>query len=110
MANSPSDNPVSEKYRALKIDEMPIIEKRQLYDYKHLLSDYLEKQGKPLKPIEHRGNNIPPQGTVCPVCNAPAEYIYDNTGGRGQFKCKVCNSTLNPHSAYLEKLNLKCPH
>lgn len=110
MANSPSDNPVSEKYRALKIDEMPIIEKRQLYDYKHLLSDYLEKHGKPIKPIEHRGNNIPPQGTVCPVCNAPAEYIYDNTGGRGQFKCKVCNSTFNLHSAYLEKLNLKCPH
>ena len=49
MANSPSDNPVSEKYRALKIDEMPIIEKRQLYDYKHLLSDNLKKKGNLLK-------------------------------------------------------------
>ena len=108
--NSPSDNPVSQKYRALKIDEMPIVEKRKLYDYRHLLNKYLEEHGKPLKPVKHRGKCIPQQDTVCPVCNAPSEYIYDNTGGRGQLKCKVCNSTFSPGNAYLEKLILKCPH
>lgn len=29
LQNSPSDNPVSEKYRALRVDAMPIIEKRE---------------------------------------------------------------------------------
>ena len=43
MQNSPSDNPVSEKYRKLRIDAMPIVEQRQLYDYRYLLNEYLEK-------------------------------------------------------------------
>ena len=110
MDNSPSDNPVSEKYRALQIDAFPIIEKRQLHDYKKLLDDYSQKHGKPLKPVNRRGKHLPPDGTLCPICNAPYEYIYDNTGGRGQLKCKVCNSTFHPDKAYLEKLSLKCPH
>ncbi|WP_275266289.1 hypothetical protein [Calorimonas adulescens] len=40
MVNSPSDNPVSERYRKLKVDAMPIVEKRQLYDYRQLLNEY----------------------------------------------------------------------
>ena len=59
MEKSPSDNPVSEKYRALKIDAMPIIEKRQLHDYNQLLKDYLEKHGKPLKPVNRRSKFLP---------------------------------------------------
>lgn len=110
MEKSPSDNPVSEKYRALKIDAMPIIEKRQLHDYNQLLKDYLEKHGKPLKPVNRRSKFLPPPGTVCPICGAPYEYIYDNSGGRGQLGCKVCKSTFFPNRAYLEKLKLKCPH
>jgi putative transposase len=110
MDNSPSNNPVSEKYRALQIDTFPIIEKRQLHDYKKLLDDYSRKHGKSLKPVNRRSKHLPPEGTLCPICNAPYEYIYDNTGGRGQLKCKVCNSTFHPNKTYLEKLSLKCPH
>jgi hypothetical protein len=68
---------------------MPIIEKRELLDYRQLLSDYLRKHGKPLKIVNRRGKFLPPSGTVCPICNAPYEYIYDNAGGRGQLGCKV---------------------
>lgn len=110
MKSSPSDNPVSERYRALKIDSAPIIEQRQLCDHKQLLDKYFKKHSKHLKSVKHRGKNIPPKGTICPICNAPYEYIYDNAGGRGQLKCKVCKSTFYPGRAYLEKLSLKCPH
>lgn len=110
MHNSPSDNPVSEIYRKLKVDAMPVIEQRQLYDYRHLLNEYLNKHGKPLKPVNRRGKFLPPPDTVCPICGAPYEYIYDNAGGRGQLGCKVCKSTFFPHKAYLEKLTFKCPH
>lgn len=48
MEKSPSDNPVTEKYCALKIDTMPIVEKRQLYDHNQLLKDYLENTARPL--------------------------------------------------------------
>jgi putative transposase len=110
MDISPSDNPVSEKYRALNIDTMPVVEQRQLYDHKVLLNKYIEKHGKPLKPVNRRSKFLPPSGTVCPICGAPYEYIYDNSGGRGQLGCKVCKSTFFPDKVYLEKLILKCPH
>ena len=110
MDKSPSDNPVSERYRALNIDTMPVIEKQKLYDYKVLLNKYIEKHGKPLKPVNRKSKFLPPSGTVCPICSAPYEYIYDNSGGRGQLGCKVCKSTFFPGKAYLEKLLLKCPH
>lgn len=110
MNNSPSDNPVSEKYRPLQVDAKPIVEQRQLYDYNTLLNNYLEKHGKPLKPVNRRSKHLPPPGTVCPICGAPYEYVYDNTAGRGQLACKVCKSTFYPDKAYLDKLILKCPH
>ena len=71
LQNSPSDNPVSEKYRALRVDAMPIIEKRELLDYRQLLSKYLKERGKPLKPVNRRSKYLPPLGTICPICNAP---------------------------------------
>jgi len=110
MNNDPSDRPVSEKYRALKMDAMPVIEQRSLLDYQHLLDDYLNQHGKPLKPVKRRSQFLPPPDTVCPICGAPYEYIYDNSGGRGQLACKVCKSTFYPDRAYLDKLILKCPH
>jgi len=110
MENTPSENPVSEKYRALKIDGAPVIEKKELLDHKQLLKDYFEKHGKPLKPVNRRSKHLPPPNTVCPICSAPYEYIYDNSGGRGQLGCKVCKSTFYPHKSYLEKIVLKCPH
>jgi len=110
MQNFPSDNPVSEKYRTLKVDAMPIIEKRELYDYKQLLNKYLEEHGKPLKPVNRRSKFLPPANALCPICGAPYEYIYDNNGGKGQLGCKVCKSTFYPGKAYLDKLTFKCPH
>lgn len=110
VKNDVSQNPVSEKYHKLQIDGMPVIEQRQLYDHKILLDKYLKAHGKPLKPVNRRSRHLPPEGISCPICSAPYEYIYDNSGGRGQLGCKVCKSTFCPEKTYLEKLVLKCPH
>lgn len=37
VKNDASQNPVSEKYRKLRTDGIPVIEQRQLYDHKILL-------------------------------------------------------------------------
>ena len=110
MANTPADNPVSEQFRQLQIDAIPIVEKREMLDHKQLLKNYYEEHDKVLKPVNHRGKNVPPEGTVCPICGAPCKYIYDNTGGRGQLLCKVCKNTFYPGKTYLDKVILKCPH
>ncbi len=110
LKNDPSSNPVSEKYRALQIDAPPIVEKQKLLDCNILLHEYLVKHGKPLKPIKRRSKHLPPAGTKCPICGASYEFISDNSGGRGQLACKVCNSTFYPDNSYLDKLILKCPH
>ena len=110
MKNDPSKNPTSERYRKLQLNGMPIIEQKQLYDHKVLLSRYLDAHGKPLKPVNRRSKFKPSEDTFCPVCSAPHEYIYDNSGGRGQLACKVCKSTFYPGKDYIEKLVLKCPH
>lgn len=110
LDDSALDNPVSEKYRKFQIDAMPVIEKRELLDYKKLLKDYLAKHGKVLKPVNRRSKHLPPVGIVCPFCQAPYEYIFDNSGGRGQLGCKVCGSTFYPHNTYLDKVVFRCPH
>ena len=51
IKNDPSKNPVSEQYRKLQIDGIPIIEQKQLYDHKILLNNYQKTHGKPLKPV-----------------------------------------------------------
>lgn len=90
-------------------------------DYKQLLRQYLSTYGKPLKPVKQRPNSkkVPPQ-TICPLCNAPHEYIYYNDGKRmSQLKCKVCNhlfqlnqkfrSTLKPNTIAPTAIMLSLP-
>lgn len=90
LTSKPSDWN-SPKYRKLKIDKLPVIimpPKPKKKDFKKLISQYFILHGKPLKPVKRRAIA---SHLHCPTCNAPSAYIYDNTGGRGQFECKVCN-------------------
>ena len=79
-------------------------------DYKQLLNQYLKEHDKPLKPIKSRGKNPVPNDVRCPCCNALHTYIYDNTGGRGQFLCKVCDSHFNRQNYIDNPPELCCPH
>ena len=79
-------------------------------NYKELLELYLKEHNKPLKPIKSRGKHPVPEDVLCPCCDAPHQYIYDNTGGRGQFWCKVCNTKFNRENYINNPPELCCPH
>ena len=89
---------------------MPLIKVPEKKDYKELLELYLKEHNKPLKPIKPRGKNSVPNDVHCPCCNAPHNYIYDNTGGRGQFWCKVCDAHFNRQNYIDNPPELCCPH
>ena len=98
------DSLFSPKYNKLKVDKLPLLKVPEKKDYKQLLKVYLEKNGKVLKPIKSRGKHPVPDDVHCPCCNAPHQYIYDNTGGRGQFWCKVCDTHFNRQNKKKRKL------
>lgn len=90
-------NVTSPKYNKLTVDRLPLLVKPEIertYDYKTLLNNFKTHSGKELKPVRPRKGNITPSDVICPHCGAPSIYIYDNTGGRGQFLCKVCDNTF----------------
>ena len=84
----------SPAYQKFKTDKLPIIKKFEPWDWRLLQEYYVWKYGSPVKPIRRRGNNSIPEDTVCFRCNAPHHYIYDNTGGRGSYLCKVCGTVF----------------
>ena len=101
----------SAKYKKLTVDKLPIIKTFKKLDYKQLLSEYkASHHGKDLKPIKSRGKNLVSTGTVCPCCGAPHIYLYDNTGGRGQIWCKVCDSHFNKNKSDFKPSTLLCPY
>ncbi len=108
--NPNPDKPINKQYHKLQIDSMPIIEALDKLDYKQLLIDYQLKNGKTLKPIKRRKQSNIPKSLTCPKCNAPHDYLYDNTGGRGQFQCKVCSCTFNYKNRFSKSAILRCPY
>ena len=110
LEKSKDNSLYSPKYNKLKVDSLPIIKVHEKKYYKLLLQQYLKEHGKPLKPIKSRGKHPVPSDVHCPCCNAPHEYIYDNTGGRGQFLCKVCDTHFNRQNYMDNPSELCCPH
>ncbi len=86
----------SPKYQKFKTDKLPIIKRFEKQNYLFLLEYYLWKYKKPLKPVQPRKGKVRnvPADTVCPRCDAPHQYMYDNNGGNGQYQCKVCRQTF----------------
>lgn len=112
MFDKPTEKSVNKPYQKLQVDELPIIETLQKLDYQILLKEYLEKNGKPLKPVQRRSNSKGkvPSSMKCPRCGAPSDYLYANNGGKGQYQCKVCACLFNKKNQYAKEAILKCPH
>ena len=106
------EEPVNKPYRKLQVDAIPIIEVPEKLSYTALSDEYFQKYGKHLKPVKHHKNSKSrvPNTLVCPRCGAPHSYLYDNNGGRGQYKCKVCSCCFNFKNYYSKAAVLKCPH
>ena len=89
---------IDKEYMKLSVDPLPIFGNpvvNQTPHYTVLLEKYRLENGKELKPVNRRGDKIPPYDAVCSFCGAPSAYVYDNTGGRGSFYCKVCDHTFS---------------
>ena len=101
----------SPKYNKLKVDKLPILNTPvKKKNFKILLDEYFISNGKALNPVKHRSKNAVPSSIICPCCDAPSDYIYDNTGGRGQFLCKVCNTHFNQNNYASLHFGFCCPH
>ena len=106
------DDSHSPEYQKFKVDAPPVIIKHEMFDYKELIAYFYERYGKMIKPVSVRKNskrNVP-EDTFCPRCGAPHNYIYDNNGGKGQFKCSVCSLPFITGEQYKKPIRIKCPH
>lgn len=106
------DELYSPKYQKFRTDKLPIIKKFEKQDHKFLLEYYLWKYKKPLEPVKRRTIFTPtiPDKTICPRCDAPHDYIYDNNGGKGQFRCKVCNFKFQKGDYHSKSIIFICPY
>lgn len=104
------DDSNSPKYHKLKVDKIPKILRYEKVDYKLLLGYYKYKYNKMLKPVQRRNRISIPEKTMCPKCNAPHKYIYDNNGNRGQYQCKVCGQNFNESNFATKPIVLICPY
>ena len=100
----------SPKYHKLTIDKLPVIKTFEKKDYKQILKNHLQETGKPLKPIQSRGGVPVPKDITCPCCSAPHEFLYDNTGGRGQISCKLCKTNFSKTKTNFKPITFTCPY
>ena len=105
--NHIDSKPTNERYRLFKVDEAPIIEpfvKLEHKDHKQLIKD------NNIKPVKRRNGKQITINVKCPCCDAPKEYLYDNTGKQNQFECKVCSHIFSTNPNKDKDVILKCPH
>lgn len=100
----------SPKYKKLTIDKPPVIKVVETTDYKKILAETLILTGKPIKPVARRKVSTVPHSAVCPHCGAPHNYLYDNSGARGQLLCKVCGTTFFLNDMPIKAIEFCCPY
>ena len=74
--NKIDNKPTNERYRLFKVDEPAIIEpfvKIEHKDHRQLIKD------NNIKPVKRRNGKQITINVHCPCCNAPKNYLYDNT-------------------------------
>ena len=104
------DDSHSPKYQKFKVDELPHIRTFIKQDWQFLLEYYLWKYGKPVKPVQRRNGSSIPEDVVCPLCGAPHHFLYDNNGGNGQYRCKICAQTFRSGDLVTTPVRMLCPH
>ena len=107
---SPKYDISSTKYNKFDVDKLPVIKKLEQLNYIFLLEEYRVKHGKTLNPVKSRGGKSISADCVCPRCGAPHTYLYDNTGGRGQILCKICNFRFSKGKSDFKPISLICPY
>ncbi len=109
--------PNTENYRKFKVDTTPPLLPQArphspIADWKKLKTATEQQTGKPIKPVNRRGNFPVPEYCHCEHCHAPSQYLYLNDGKKGnQLRCKICNK-LSTSERVRRKTEAKyiCPH
>ena len=104
------DDSNSPEYQKFKVDKLPTILKFEKVDYKLLLAYYKHKYNKNVKPVQRRNGKSIPKKIKCPKCGAPHEYIYDNNGNKGQFKCKIYQLPFKETNYATKPIVFICPY
>ncbi|MPQ45199.1 DDE-type integrase/transposase/recombinase, partial [Clostridium tarantellae] len=104
------DDSNSPEYQKFKVDKLPTIIKFEKQDYQFLLAYYKHKYNKLIRPVQRRNGISIPESISCPKCGSPHQYIYDNNGNKGQYKCKVCALTFNESNFAYKPVVFKCPY
>ncbi len=104
------DDSKSPEYQKFKVDRFPKIVFFEKQDYLFLIDYYLHKYGKLLKPVCRRKGKSVPTTICCPRCGATHDYLYDNNGGNGQYRCKVCSLKFNEDHHADKPMIFKCPY
>ncbi|WP_368487597.1 hypothetical protein [Clostridium sp. BJN0013] len=92
------------------MDKLPKIVRFEKVDYQLLLAYYKHKYNKLIMPVKRRNGKSIPENIVCPRCDAPHHYIYDNNGNRGQFQCKICGQNFNESNYAAKPIVFVCPY
>ena len=100
----------SPKYKRFSVDEPPIVREIEKLDYQEIIKDHKRTFGKELKPVKRRKESSLSPDLVCPYCDAPHQYLYDNDGGRSQILCKVCNNRFAAKKDIQPRTFLQCPY
>ena len=93
-------------YADFKIDKPPIFRDELI---KQISFEDIIRESY-LKPVKRRSDDSFTFEGVCPYCGAPKEYIYDNSRGRGQYKCKACKNTFTLKTTVKEDVGIYCPY
>lgn len=105
------DEPVKKKYRKLNVDKLPLIEDVKKLNHLEILNEFFLRTGKQIKPVSRRKSSTSIDiSIICPRCNAPHIYLYDNNGGKGQYQCKLCKATFKSGDKFKKETIIKCPY
>lgn len=100
----------SPKYKKLDVDKAPIVKDFVKLDYRQIIKSHKKLWNKSINPIKSRGGTPVSKDVSCPYCGAPHEFLYDNSGGRGQILCKVCSCRFSHEREFVSPVSLFCPY
>lgn len=100
QSKAPSlEQPTDLNFQKFRVDELPTIEETEKLDFRILLAEYKDMQGKDLKPVQHKIGKQLPSNITCPHCQHTLSHIKTRTG----FTIYKCVQEDSPY--YVHRLN-----
>jgi putative transposase len=109
--------PITERphYRKFMVDMNEPLKApaKVIKDWNELQKEHLKVNGKLIITVKrHKASALPPKGSICQHCHAPARYLYVNNGkAHSQLQCKICGGFSPTHKKrFGTSSELLCPY